>query len=105
MRDVTGAGKEGSMSIERISGWVWILIAVIVGFVADQVQRMPKGSWSNEYGLGLSQLEFETGLKPRGSGGRAFKNLVVYPEQITDASGSTKNVHVVTGDYSGRYEL
>ena len=54
----------------------------MVGLAADVVQRMPEGNWSSEYGLGLSQLEFETGLKPRVSSGRPFKNLVVYPETL-----------------------
>src|SRR5215208_7777562 len=87
------------MSIARVKLWVWIVIGLLVGLGYDQVQRMPRGDWTDSYGRGISQWEFEIALRAPAAY-PAVKNLVIHKEAITELDGNAKTAYIVTGDYA-----
>lgn len=92
------------MAVHHISRWVWLLLGLVLGLLFDQLERAPKASWSQAYGQSISQDEFEAGIQERLLIGRRFRNLVIYPERVRDIDGSSRDVHLVVGDYASRFE-
>jgi hypothetical protein len=94
------------MQLRSVRRWQWMLIGIILGAGFAQLRGGGAGDLSRYERIITGRREFEDALVSQQQGVRRFTNLVVYPARLSDASGGSRSVHIVAGDYfDGKLEM
>jgi hypothetical protein len=94
------------MDFRALKTWHWMLIALLIGLVFgllhDRNRSEIHGLYIDGFGYFLGdQKRFEDALTSEIDGQRRFHDITVYPRQMRDAHGESKNVYLVKGTYYG----
>jgi hypothetical protein len=87
------------MGFQRIKRWQWMAVSLVVGVAMGWLNRQSAQDWTATYGESLSSVQFESAVIQQSAVSAHFTQLTVVPDEILDAAGNKKPVHVVTGQY------
>src|SRR5688572_12426010 len=88
------------MSIAGISRWYWLAASVAIGVAVGQARQSVDELDLSAYSKGFKdQRRFEEALVAERGGEKYFKDVVVYPETVSDPAGGRRLVHVVCGNF------
>ena len=88
----------------RIRTLEFIVGGMLLGVLFDGLHRWLPSDWSDRYGSGVNQKQFENDLRTRRPGQATVKGLVIQPWRIRNPDGSEASFHIVISNHLDHLE-